>query len=343
MIGNNKIGKEYPALVVAEIAQAHDGSLGMAHAYIDAVAKTGADIIKFQTHIADAESTLDEPFRVKFSLQDITRYDYWKRMEFTKEQWVGLAQHAHDKGLIFLSSPFSVEAFELLDEIGMPAWKVSSGEIYNPLLFNRILKAKRPVLLSTGMSNLSEIDDAVNLLEINKVPFLLFQCTTNYPCPPEKVGLNLIDYLKDKYQCPVGLSDHSGTIYPGLSAAAKGISMIEIHITLSREMFGPDVSSSITTNELKQLVEGVRFIEKMISNPVDKDIVASEKIDLRSIFAKSIIVKSNLTADTIIKEEHLTLKKPGTGIPASEIYNIIGKKLKCDIQANEMLTYDHLK
>ena len=119
--------QEKKCFVIAEIGQAHDGSLGNAHAYIDAIANTGADAVKFQTHIASAESTKDEPWRVKFSLQDETRYDYWRRMEFSKEQWVGLKKHADDKGLLFLSSAFSIEAFELLQRVGVSAWKVASG------------------------------------------------------------------------------------------------------------------------------------------------------------------------------------------------------------------------
>src|SRR5262249_4322806 len=130
-IGSRSVGRGHPCLVVAEVAQAHDGSLGAAHAYIDAVAKTGVDAVKFQTHIAAAESTAAEPWRVKFSLQDKTRFDYWRRMEFTPEQWQGLRQHAHEKNLIFLSSAFSGEAVDLLTRLDVPAWKVGAGEITN--------------------------------------------------------------------------------------------------------------------------------------------------------------------------------------------------------------------
>src|SRR5215831_283700 len=155
--------------IVAEVAQAHDGSLGTAHAFIDACARAGADAIKFQTHIAAAESTPGEPWRVKFSRQDASRYDYWKRMEFTEEQWHGLKKHAADSGLKFLSSPFSVEA--------------------------------------------------VDLVKSRRLPLTVLQCTSAYPCPPEKIGLNLIPFFRKRYDCEVGLSDHSGTIFAGLAAA----------------------------------------------------------------------------------------------------------------------------
>ena len=148
--------------IIAEIAQAHDGSLGTAHAYIDAVAKTGADAIKFQTHIASAESTPDEPFRIKFSRQDENRFDYWKRMEFTKEQWVGLFEHCKEVGITFLSSPFSEEAVELLNEIGTPAWKIASGEVSNQPMLAKMSETQKPILLSTGMSDIDEIQNIGN-------------------------------------------------------------------------------------------------------------------------------------------------------------------------------------
>src|SRR4051812_39434943 len=148
-------------LIIGEVALTHDGSLGLAHAFVDAIADAGADAVKFQTHIAAAESTPSEPFRVKFSRQDKTRYDYWKRMEFTEEGWRGLAEHAHERGIVFLSSPFSIEAVDLLERVGMPLWKIASGETSNTMLLDRILDTGKPVLLSTGMSPIEEIDTAV--------------------------------------------------------------------------------------------------------------------------------------------------------------------------------------
>ncbi|MBM4429428.1 MAG: N-acetylneuraminate synthase, partial [Chloroflexi bacterium] len=188
-IAHRPIGPGEPCLIVAEVAQAHDGSLGMAHAFIDAIAKAGADAVKFQTHIAAGESTPNEPWRIRFSLQDATRYDYWRRMEFTEEQWFGLKRHADECGLIFLSSPFSVEAVELLTRVGIAAWKVASGEVSNPLIFGRMVVTGLPILLSTGMSPLSEIDIAVERVRSRELPLVVLQCTSAYPCPPEKVGL----------------------------------------------------------------------------------------------------------------------------------------------------------
>ncbi|OPY66797.1 MAG: N,N'-diacetyllegionaminic acid synthase [Syntrophorhabdus sp. PtaU1.Bin050] len=341
-IGKKEFGRQH-RLVIAEVAQGHDGSLGTAHAFIDAVAKTGADAIKFQTHIASAESTPRERWRTQFSLQDETRYDYWKRMEFTEEQWHGLKTHANEKGLLFLSSPFSVEAVELLKRIDVPAWKIASGEVTNSLLFEEVLSTKLPILLSTGVSDIAEIDQIVANIQKHDVPLLVFQCTTAYPCPPESIGVNLVPFFQQRYGCPVGLSDHSGSIYAGLSAVTLGAEAIEVHVTLSREMFGPDVSASLTTSKLQELVDGVRFIEKMINQPVRKDSVTPEIKTLRNLFTKSIVARKRLLAGTILKKEHITLKKPGDGLSPTFISEVIGKRLICDLAQDQQLALEMLE
>lgn len=338
---------EYPGtgrcLIIGEVAQAHDGSLGMAHSFIDAIAAAGADGVKFQTHIAAAESTPDEPWRIKFSPQDRTRYEYWKRMEFSREQWFGLKRHADERGLLFLSSPFSVEAVDLLTRVGVAGWKIASGEISNPAMFEPMAATGLPVLLSTGMSSISEIDAAVGMVRSYNLPLAVLQCTSAYPCPPEKVGLNLIPVFQDRYRCAVGLSDHSGTIYPGLAAATMGIDLLEVHVTLSREMFGPDVVASVTTTELRQMVEGIRFIEKMKENPVDKDALASDAAAMRSLFTKSVVARIDISAGTVLGREHLTIKKPGTGIPAARLPELIGARLIRDVKADQVLKEEYLE
>ena len=339
-LGARPIGRptDTSSLIIGEVAQAHDGSLGLAHAFIDAIASAGADAVKFQTHIAAAESTLGEPWRVPFSTQDESRYAYWKRMEFSEQQWSALRQHAVDRGLLFLSSPFSIEAVELLSRVGVSAWKVASGEVGNPLLFERMAATRLPVLLSTGMSSLDEIDRAVERVQREALPLAVLQCTSAYPCPPERVGLNLIPLFRERYGCAAGLSDHSGTIYPGLAAVMLGADVIEVHVTLSREMFGPDVPASVTTAELRQLVDGVRSIEAMLRHPVDKDVVASELEPVRRAFTKSVVARQDLPAGTILRADHLAVKKPGTGIPAARWRELIGARLERNVQAEEVLT-----
>lgn len=330
-------------LIIGEVAQSHDGSLGMAHAFIDSIANAGADAVKFQTHIAAAESTPQEPWRVKFSKQDASRYDYWRRMEFTREQWHGLANHARERGLLFLSSPFSPEAVDLLTELGVPAWKIASGEVNNRPLFEHILKTRLPILLSTGMSSMEEIDTAAKLVTDAGVELMVMQCTTAYPCPPEEIGLNMIPFFRERYGCAVGLSDHSGTIYAGLAAATLGIEALEVHVAFSREMFGPDVPASVTTGELKQLVEGVRFIEKMLSHPMNKDAFASKAAPLRNLFTKSIVAAMDLKEGTILEEKHLALKKPGTGLPAESLKDLLGGTLLRNLNADEQLSKEDVR
>jgi N,N'-diacetyllegionaminate synthase len=335
--------RSIPALIIGEVAQAHDGSLGMAHSFIDAIADAGGDAVKFQTHIARAESTLHEPWRVEFSPQDETRYDYWKRMEFSEDQWRGLRRHANDRGLTFLSSPFSLEALELLEGLGVPAWKVASGEVSNPQLLDAMVATGKPILMSTGMSPLEEIDGAVERVRGGGVPFAVLQCTSAYPCPPDKVGLDLIPFFRERYGCSVGLSDHSGTIYPGLAAVTLGARIVEVHVALSRDMFGPDISASVSTDELRSLVEGIRFIEAMVAHPTDKDQLASDAAAVHQLFGKSVVAGSDLPAGIELTERHVAVKKPGTGIPAARLADVIGRTLRRDVRMDQLLDEDDLE
>jgi len=332
-----------PCAVIAEVSQSHDGSLGMAHAFIDAAADAGADAIKFQTHIASAEGTPGEPWRTRFSPQDETRSAYWRRMEFTPEQWYGLKAHADKRGLSFLSSPFSMAAVELLKRVGVAAWKVASGEINNDPLLDAMADTGLPVMLSTGMSPMAEIDAAVERIQRRGAPLAVMQCTSMYPCPPELVGLDLIPEFRRRYGCAVGLSDHSATIYPGLAAAVLGIEALEVHITLSREMFGPDVVASITTEELRQLVDGVRFIESMRANPGDKASLPDSVTSLREIFMKSVVAAGDLEKGTVLRLEDLTTKKPGTGIPANQLDRLVGRQLRRSVRSDELLSLGDLE
>jgi len=329
-------------LLVAEVGLSHDGSLGLAHAFIDEIARNGADAVKFQTHIAEAESTPAEPFRVKFSRQDATRYEYWKRIAFSEPQWQGLAEHAREKGLIFLSSPFSREAVDLLERVGMEMWKIASGEIGNLPLLDAMIATGRPILLSSGMSDMLEMDKAVDRVRRAGLPLAVLQCTTAYPCPPERIGLNMIPFFRERYGCSVGLSDHSGTIYPGLAAATLGAEVVEVHVTMSRGMFGPDVPASITMEELRELVDGIRFVERMRASPVDKDAIALEMAPLRAIFTKSLVAREPLPAGTVLTEAHLAGKKPGTGVPAERLPDFVGRVLRRNLEKDEQIRVDDI-
>ena len=338
-----ELGPGKPTLIVGEVAQTHDGSLGLAHAFVDAIANAGADAVKFQTHIAEAESTSAEPFRVPFSRQDATRYDYWHRTAFTEEQWAGLADHARERGLLFLSSPFSLEAVDLLGRIGMPAWKIGSGEVGNTALLDRVASTGQPVLLSSGLSPLAELDAAVARVREAGAPVAVLQATSSYPCPPEQVGLNLIPLLAERYGVPVGLSDHSGTIFPSLAAVVLGASILEVHVTLSRELFGPDVPASVTTAELAELVRGVRFLERALASPVDKDALAAELDDVRRLFTRSVVAATDLDAGTVLSEAHLALKKPAGGLPPERLPDLVGRRLRRPVAADTQVSEDDVE
>lgn len=328
-------------MIIAEVGLAHDGSLGMAHAYIDAVSTTKADAIKFQTHIAEAESSAEESFRVNFSYADSRRMDYWSRTAFTEEQWHGLKRHADEKGLMFLSSPFSIEAVELLERLDIPAWKIPSGEVRSLGMLKAIAATGKPVIISTGMSGYEETDAVVKRF-FNLAPYHLaiLQCTTSYPTPPEGVGLNVLAEYMTRYDCAIGLSDHSASIYPSLIATWIGAKVLEVHVTLSPHAFGPDVSSSLTVEGLTELVEGVQYVATMQMSPVDKTAVAADMAALRQLFGKSAFSKISLKAGDRISDSEVQFLKPGHGIKEEAFDRFWGRRIRRAIQAGTMLAED---
>lgn len=329
--------------IIAEIGQAHDGSIGILHSYIDALAKTGIDAIKFQTHIADAESSIYEPFRVKFSKQDKTRFDYWKRMEFTLEQWKEIKNHCDQVGLEFMSSPFSNKAVDLLEEVGVKRYKIGSGEITNLLLLEKISKTKKPVIISSGMSSFKELDKTVNFLKEKKVEYSILQCTTAYPTKYKQFGFNVIKELKDRYNVKVGFSDHSSSIETCIAATALGAEIIEFHVVFDKKMFGPDSKSSLTIKETKKLVKAVKKISKSLQFPINKNI-NNQFDDLKTIFEKSLAVNKKLLKNHIITFNDLEAKKPrNKGILANDFKSVLGKKINRDLNKWEFLNLEDLE
>jgi N-acetylneuraminate synthase len=316
--------------LIAEIAQAHEGSLGILHSYIDAIAKTGVQAIKFQMHIAAAESSIYEPFRVKFSREDNTRFDYWKRMEFTLAQWKDIKKHCDDVGLDFICSPFSNLAVDWLEEIGVHTYKIGSGEVNNFLLLDKIVKTGKPIIISSGMSSFEELDKTVEFLKSKKAFFSILQCTTAYPTKPTQYGLNVISELKQRYKVKVGFSDHSAKVATGIAAVALGAEILEFHVVFHRALFGPDAVASLTIEETKFLVESVNDIYLANANPIDKNNNESFS-ELKSIFEKSLAINKNLPAGHSITFDDLESKKPkGYGISAQNFMSVIGKQIKND-------------
>jgi len=244
---------------------------------------------------------------------------------------------------VFLSSCFSIDAVHMMRQIGMPAWKVGSGEIHSDSLLDAMAAGGEPILLSTGLSGFAAIERQIERLARRNVPIALFQCTTRYPTAFEQVGLNVIDVLHARFGCPVGLSDHCGSIWPSVAAMARGAPLIEVHIALHRRQFGPDTPASLEPHELAQLVQARDAICAILSNPVDKDMLEMEAGGVRQMFGRSLALKKALFAGTKLREEHLTMKKPGGGFQAGDLPNVIGRALSRDVAADRLLRLDDLE
>ena len=329
--------------IIAEIAQAHDGDLNILHSYIDALASTGVDIVKFQIHIAEKESSPYEKFRVPAKHKDKTRFDYWKRMEFTREEWISVKRHCEEKGLEFFASPFSLEAVRLLDGIGIKRYKVASGEIDNFLMLNCIRKTGKEIWISTGLATYSEIEKTLKFLDYPKEKIALFQCTTDYPTKPHEIGLNVIGELSGRFGVRVGLSDHSGYIFPSLAAVTLGVELIECHVVFDKNMPLPDSNSSLIIDEFRTLVKGVRFIENAMRHPVDKNNTEGYK-ELKSLFGKSLVLNKDLKMGDIINLVDLEDRKPGNmGIPAKLYQDVVGRKLKVNLREGSFIKEDNVE
>ncbi|GGN10589.1 N-acetylneuraminate synthase [Dyadobacter beijingensis] len=328
--------------LIGEIGQAHEGSIALAHAYIDMLAGIGANAAKFQVHIAEAESSMYEDFRVKMPYQTGNRFDYWKRMEFSREEWAGLKKHCERVGLDFLASPFSLAAVDLLDEIDVCAFKIGSGEVDNAPMLDKIAAIGKPVILSSGMSSWKELDHAIATLHARGITVSLLQCTTAYPARPQQWGLNVLHEMCRRYPVPVGFSDHSGDIFASLAAVTLGARILEFHITFDKRMNNPDASSSLNIRQATILVSGVRRIETALSCPVDKDANATFS-RLKSMFGKSLAVNRDLRKGERIQYSDLETKKPaGFGLPPARYQEVLGKTLTRDIAQWEFLTENHV-
>ena len=325
--------------VVAEIGQAHDGSVGILHSFIRAAAETGVDAVKFQVHIAEAESSSLEPFRVKFSSVDATRFDYWKRMELTLEQWLEVKRICDECNVEFLATPFSNAAVDLLEKVGVERYKVGSGDASNLLLLEKIARTGKEIILSTGLGSLEELDASVEFLCTFDIPLTIMQCATKYPTAAEDIGLKWLSRFSERYQCPVGLSDHSGEIFAGVAAVALGAAAVEAHITFDKRMFGPDAPASLTVDEFAEMVRGIRFVEQARGNGLEK-VLDENKKSLRRMFGKALAVNNDLKQGHIITFENLEGKKPADGgIDVNNYVNIIGKTLETEKKRGDFLTH----
>ena len=323
--------------IIAEVGSVHDGSFGNAIKLIDLAKNIGADIVKFQTHIASTETIKDAPMPSYFKGEP--RYEYFNRTGFDKAQWKELIQHCVDTDIEFLSSPFSLEAYDLLASLGVKQFKIASGEVTNLPLIKRIAEDGFKVYLSSGMSTWSELQNAVSA--VGQGDLVLLQCSSIYPCPAEQVGLNVIREMQRKFDVPVGYSDHSLGYAACLGAVALGAVCIEKHLTFSTKMYGSDASLAMEPREFATLVSEIRFLDHALQNPVSKG-VSFDYTDMKRTFEKSIVALRNLEAGHILERTDLGFKKPGSGIAPAHLEELIGQKLNCAVGFDEALTWEKI-
>ncbi len=324
--------------IIAEIGSVHDGSIGNALRLIDAAIDAGADTVKFQTHIAEAESLASAPAPAYFNAEP--RMDYFRRTSFSFDQWCKLAGHARERGATFLSSPFSIEAVDLLENVGIPAYKIPSGEVSNLPLLERIAATGKPVLLSSGMSDWIELDAAVSVLR-NACEVTVLQCSSAYPCPPGQVGLNVIAQMRRRYGLAVGFSDHTLGIAAPVAAAALGATVIEKHFTFSKLMYGSDARNSMEPAEFKILCAALREVWSIMEQPVDKGDVSAYR-EMKSIFEKSVVTATAIKAGTLLSRDMLAFKKPGDGIAAARWHEVAGRIVTRNLPSDHKLTKEDL-
>ena len=339
-IRKKEIGDGQPCFVIAEVGMNHDGSLGQAKAFIDAAGQAGADAVKFQTHISEEETLREAPVPSYFT--DEPRYAYFNRTAFDREQLIELKSYAESKGLTFISSPFSIAAVDLLDSIEISVYKIPSGEVTNTPYLEYLANTGKPIIMSSGMSSLDEIEKALAVLRHRNEQVILLQCTSRYPCPCDAVGLNLIAEFREKFDLPIGLSDHTLTIYTSIAAVVLGANVIEKHFTISKRLYGPDAKYSLEPDEFKSLVEGIRSIETALSNPVDKNDITKFK-QMKEIFQKSIVSTADIPKDTTISPEMITTKKPGTGLAPEHFKNVIGRAAARNISKDSLINKEDIR
>jgi N,N'-diacetyllegionaminate synthase len=327
--------------IIAEIGNTHEGSLGLAKQFIKSASNCGVNAVKFQTHIFEAESLSDAPNPSYFNSE--SRKEYFERTAFNLEQYKELKRYATDEcNIDFFSSPFSIEAVDMLIAAGVDVFKIPSGEVTNLPLLEYISSFGKKVILSSGMSNWQELDEAVHIFK-QKCELVILQCTSEYPCLPENAGLNLLSEMRNRYNCEVGFSDHTIGIAVPIAAAVLGATVIEKHFTLSKEMYGSDAANSTEPSEFKVLVDSIRAVETAINHEIDKDLKYSQLSNMKYIFEKSIVSKRTLPPGHVIQFEDLTFKKPGDGINARLYKDVIGKMVKYEILCNEKISFNSLK
>ncbi|WP_338825218.1 N,N'-diacetyllegionaminic acid synthase [Moorella humiferrea] len=329
--------------IIAEAGINHNGDLQLARKLVDAAVEAGADAVKFQTFKAE-EVVTPGAERAQYQKdnmpeKDESQLEMIKRLELSYAQFRELYAYCRQKGIIFLSSPFDQESIDFLAELGVPYFKISSGEITNYPFLRRIAGKKRPVILSTGMATLGEVEGALQVLrEAGAKDITLLHCTTNYPALPEEVNLRAMLTMKQAFALPVGYSDHTMGIAVPIAAAALGAEVIEKHLTLDRNLPGPDHRASLEPGEFKEMVAAIRQVEKSLGDGIKRP--APGELAVMPAARRSLVAARDIAAGEIITESCLTAKRPGTGISPVFWDVVVGRQARRDIAAGSILSWD---
>lgn len=339
----NLFGDQKNCIIIAECGVNHNGSIEMAKKMIDSAQKFGTDAVKFQTYKTEDLITKDAKkaeYQIKNS-EEGSQFEMLKKFELSPEDFIEINQHAIEKEITLLSSPFDNRSVDVLDEIGMPLFKIASGEITNLPLLKHIAKKEKPIILSTGMANLCEIEEAVKLIDKYNNELILMHCVTSYPSKPEDTNLNLIKTLKNTFKKPTGFSDHSSGIEMPIAAVALGSCVIEKHFTLDRSLPGPDHKASLEPHEFASMVRSIRNVENGLGNGIKQ--LTDDEIQIKKLVRKSVVAKEDISEGTVISDDMLAIKRPGTGIEPKYFNALIGKKINSDIKKDALLRWDQLE
>jgi N-acetylneuraminate synthase len=335
-IGSREVGNDHPSFVIAEAGINHNGDATLAAELVDAAAQAGADAIKFQTHFPEHEMLRDG---VTAGYVGESLFDLLTRTALSRDDHATLFDRAKAKGIIFLSTPFSREAADFLDALGVSAFKTGSGELTHLPMQQHIARKGKPMIISTGMSTPEEIDRTVQVVRAAGATFALMHCTSTYPTPYEHVQLGCIPALKEKYGVPVGFSDHTLGCYMAFGAVAVGANLFEKHFTLSRALPGPDQQGSIEPKELADVVRGIRAIERAAG--ATKQIQPGEQ-DVRNMAHHSVVSLRDISAGATIGAADVWAKRPGTGIPAAQLGEIVGRIARHAIARDRLIAWSDL-
>ena len=342
-IAHKTIGEGSPVFIIAEAGCNHNGDSGLAKRLVDVAAEAGADAVKFQTFIADElvthQAEKADYQKINTGNENETQCAMLKKLELSFDNFKTLKVYCESKDIVFLSTPFDSRSVDFLDELEIPAFKIASGEITNIPFLSYIACKKKPVILSTGMSTLEEVEKAEEALrQTHSAELVLLHCTSEYPAPPEDVNLRAMDTLYHRFKVPVGLSDHTLGSAIALAAVALGASVIEKHVTLDRSLPGPDHRTSLEPHELKALIKDIRSIEKALGNGEKKP--SPTEVKTRLFARKSIVTSTRIKRGQFFTENNLTLKRPGTGVSPLQWDKVIGKKALRAFEKDELIEID---